>query len=53
MTKKIQEARTIFDSDIVTQVVTIVSLTDSDSAYSHFNALSMWEYVDCLEFIYF
>lgn len=53
MKEKIQEAKDTFGSDILSDVLLVVQMSDPDGAYSMFEDMGMFEHSECVEFIYF
>lgn len=51
--EKIQEAVKNWGSDVVSTVTEVVNLADADGAYVQFEDMSMFEYAECVEFLYF
>ena len=54
MTKeKLAEAVEIFGKDIVSEVQTMVSVSDPDGCYTMFEDMGMYDHSGCVEFLYF
>jgi hypothetical protein len=51
--EKIQEAVNNWGSDVVSIVTDLVNLADADGAYVQFEDMGMFEYAECVEFLYF
>ncbi len=51
--EKIQEAVKNWGSDVVSTVTEVVNLADADGAYVQFEDAGMFEYAECVEFLYF
>lgn len=51
--EKIQEAKDIFGSEILSTVLAMVEMSDPDGAYTLFEDQGMFEHAECVEFIYF
>jgi len=49
----ITEAIDIFGSNLVSEVRTVVDISDADGAYSHFQDIGKYNHADCVEFLYF
>ena len=50
---KIQDAIHEFGANIVHEVIEVVSISDSDGAYSMFEDMGMFEHQACVEMLYF
>ena len=54
MTKeKIIEAIEIFGDNVVSEVRTLVDVSDPDGCYTMFEDMGMFEHAECVEFLYF
>jgi hypothetical protein len=54
MTKeKIIEAIEIFGDNVVSEVQTLVDVSDADGCYTMFEDMGMFEHAECVEFLYF
>lgn len=54
MTKeKIIEAIEIFGGNVVSEVRTLVDVSDPDGCYTMFEDMGMFEHAECVEFLYF
>lgn len=53
MKEKIEEAITIFGQDIVNEVIEIVTMSDTDGAYTMFEDMGYFDHAECVSFLYF
>lgn len=51
--EKIIEAIEIFGDDIVSEVRSLVSVSDPDGTYTMFQDMGMDDHAECVEFLYF
>jgi hypothetical protein len=50
---KIEEAKELFGTSVVYEVIELVSLSDSDGCYTMFGDMGMFDHQECVEFLYF
>lgn len=51
--ERILKAMEEYGKEVVSTVVEIVSVSDPDGAYVHFEDYGMYEHAECVEYIYF
>jgi hypothetical protein len=51
--EKIAEAIKAYGREVVSMVLTMVSVGDADGCYTQFEDEGMYEHAECVEFIYF
>jgi len=51
--KLVEEAKKLFGSEIVAEVIDFVELSDPDGAYTHYEDMGMFLHAHCLELLYF
>jgi hypothetical protein len=51
--EKIKEAIETFGYDVVSEVQTLVGVSDPDGCYSMFQDMGMEDHAECVEFLYF
>lgn len=49
----VEEAKKLFGSEIVAEVIDMVGLADPDCVYAHYEDEGMDNHAECLEFLYF
>jgi hypothetical protein len=51
--ERIAEAIKEYGREVVSTVLTMVSIGDADGCYTQFEDEGMWEHAECVEMIYF
>ena len=51
--EKIQEAKTMFDPQIVDEIMELVRISDADGAYTLYEDMGKYEHAECIEYLYF
>lgn len=49
----VEEAKKMYGSEIVAEVIEMVGLADPDGAYTQYEDMGMFEHAECVEFLYF
>jgi len=53
MKEKIAEAKQLFSADIVSEVISLATLSDADCIYSFYMDMDKHDHAECTEFLFF